>query len=325
MKKKVAVVAGGDSGEYEISIKSGKMVYHNLDRDAYEPYFVIIRGFDWHVETDEGIKYNIDKNDFSFCRIDQKIRFDVVFVAIHGTPGENGRLQAYFDMLNIPYTSCNHLVSALTFDKHVCKQLVSGYHITIADWILIRKGQGYNTREVIDRLGLPLFVKPNNNGSSVGVSKVKTAEGLGAAVDLAFTGDDEVLVEAFMPGREITCGVMKDEGDIIAFPVTEIIPKNEFFDYEAKYTEGKSDEVVPADIPENIFKRCQEISVFLYDKLNCHGVVRFDYIFKDDVIRFLEVNTVPGFTEASIVPKMAVAYGWSVGQLFDKILQNALK
>ncbi|MHC1706803.1 MAG: D-alanine--D-alanine ligase [Bacteroidales bacterium] len=324
MKKKVAIVAGGDSGEYAISIKSGRMVYQHLDREKYIPYFVIIRGLDWHAETDEGIKYSIDRNDFSFIRIDEKVKFDVVFIAIHGTPGENGRLQAYFDMLGIPYTSCNHLVSALTFDKHFCKQVVSGYDVEIADWILLRKGQEYDPQKVVERLGLPVFVKPNNNGSSVGVTKVKTLETLIPAVDFAFEGDDEVLIESFMPGREITCGVIKDQGEIIAFPVTEIIPKNEFFDFEAKYTPGMSDEVVPADIPQNIFLRCQDISVFLYEKLNCSGVVRFDYIFQDQSIRFLEVNTVPGMTDASIVPKMALAYGWTVEQLFDKMIQNAL-
>lgn len=324
MKKKVAIVAGGDSGEYEISIKSGRMVYNHLDREKYDPYFVIIHGLDWHAETDEGIKYVIDRNDFSFSGMDEKVRFDIVFIAIHGSPGENGRLLAYFDMLGLPYTSCNHLVSALTFDKHVSKQLVSFFGVKVADWMMIRKGQQLNADSIIKKLGMPLFVKPNNNGSSVGVSKVKTTDGLIPAIHVAFEDDDEVLIEAFMPGREITCGVIKDEGKIIAFPVTEIIPKKEFFDYEAKYTQGMSDEVVPADIPADIFNQCQDISIFLYDKLNCSGVVRFDYIFNGDLIRFLEVNTVPGLTEASIVPKMARAYGWTVEQLFDKMLINAI-
>lgn len=324
MKRKVAVVVGGDSGEYAISIKSGKMVYNNLDRTRYEPYFVVIHGLDWHVESEAGIHYRIDRNDFSFIAPEGKVRFDVVFVAIHGTPGENGRLQGYFDLLQLPYTSCNQLVSALTFDKHVCKQLVSGYGVKVAPSVLIRKNEALDEKNILDKLKLPVFVKPNCNGSSVGVSKVLTSEKLSAAIETAFEADDEVIIEAYMPGREITCGVIKDKGEIIAFPVTEIIPKNEFFDFEAKYDPEKSEEVVPADIPPQIFHECQEQSKMLYNNLNCSGVVRFDYIFKDDIIRFLEVNSVPGMTAESIVPKMAEAYGWTIPGLFGKMIENAL-
>ncbi|MCX6271059.1 MAG: D-alanine--D-alanine ligase [Bacteroidetes bacterium] len=325
MKRKVAVVAGGDSGEYSISISSGRMVYQELDREKYEPYFVVIHGLDWHVETDEGIKYPVNRNDFSFSRQDEKVRFDVAFIAIHGTPGEDGLLQGYFDLVRIPYTSCSLLVSALTFNKNVCKQVVSGLGIPVAVSVYSRKGETIDQAKIINQLGLPVFVKPNCSGSSVGVSKVKLAEELGPAIDKAFELDDEVLVEAFMPGREITCGVIREGGRLIAFPVTEIIPKNEFFDYEAKYKEGMSEEVVPANIPDSIANRCREMSLFLFSQLNCRGVVRFDYIFRDDTIRFLEVNSVPGLTQASIVPKMARAYGWTTARLFDKLIENALQ
>ncbi len=323
--KKIAVAAGGDSGEFNISIQSGEVVYQHLDRTRYEPWFVVIDGLKWYVKGDDGTEYPIDRNDFSFIYQGEKICFDLVFVAIHGNPGENGRLQGYLDMLHIPYTSCSQLVSALTFDKSLCKKLVSGSGALVAPEVLITEGEAWDADSIIGRLGLPLFVKPNNNGSSVGISKVKTRVELPVAIAGALKADHEVLVEAFIPGREITCGVMNDNGVTFAFPVTEIVPKKEYFDYEAKYDPLLSDEIVPAPIPEDVFKQCQEISCNLYDHLKCKGVVRFDYIFRDKLIYFLEVNTVPGLTNASIVPKMARAYGWTIARLFDRLVENAFK
>ncbi|HRY33953.1 MAG TPA: D-alanine--D-alanine ligase [Bacteroidales bacterium] len=323
--KKIAVAAGGDSGEFSISIQSGEVVYQHLDRTKYEPWFVVIDGLNWYVKAADEAVYPIDRNDFSFLYQGEKICFDLVFIAIHGNPGENGRLQGYLDMLHIPYTSCNQLVSALTFDKSLCKKLVAGSGARLAPEVLITEGTAWNADTIISRLGLPLFVKPNNNGSSVGISKVKTRDELPEAIANALKADHEVLVEAFIPGREITCGVMNDNGTTFAFPVTEIVPKKEYFDFEAKYDPLLSDEIVPAPIPADIFSQCQEISCRLYDHLKCKGVVRFDYIFRDKLIFFLEVNTVPGLTNASIVPKMAKAHGWSIAHLFGRMVENAFR
>jgi len=319
----VAIVAGGDSGEYNISVKSGKQVELFIDRDIFRPYLIIIRGNQWYCRA--GFKkFPVNKGDFSLTNGLQKIRFDVVFNAIHGTPGENGRLQGYFDLLGIPYTSSGVTTAALTFNKAYCKDVVAAAGILTARSVHMIGGYEGMEKEIIDRLKFPLFVKPNNGGSSVGMSKVGDPAELPEALDLALKEDREILVEEFVKGRELTCGVLQVNGEVTALPVTEIIPRKEYFDFEAKYKKGMSEEVVPAAIPEDVSEKCRAISKRLYRKLNCRGVVRFDYIFDGSEFYFLEVNTVPGLTAASIVPKMARAHGWTFTELITLLIQESL-
>jgi D-alanine-D-alanine ligase len=320
----IAIVAGGDSGEYEISIKSARQVEMNLDRTRFVPYLIEIRKDKWIHRTGGDI-IEIDKNDFSLSVENTKIRFDAVFNAIHGTPGENGKLQGYFDILGIPYTSCDVTTSAITFNKNFCKNVVESNGIDVARSVHLFRGEPQMKETILQRLVLPVFIKPNNGGSSVGMSKVNHPENIEQSLEMAFHEDDEILVEEFIEGRELTCGVLRTKGEIIAFPVTEIISKKEFFDFEAKYKEGLASEVVPADIPFQVSDECREISQFLYGKLNCKGVVRFDYIFREGTFFFLEVNTVPGLSEQSIIPKMTRAFGWTVTELFTRMIEECIQ
>lgn len=319
----IAIVAGGNSGEYDISMKSGKQVELHMDLKKFRPFLIEVKGKKWKY-TVESKSFPIDKNDFSLTIGKRKIKFDAVFNAIHGTPGEDGKLQGYLDMLGIPYTSSGVTTSAVSFNKSFCKDVVSGYDTDVAKAVHLYKGVKGGEQSVMKRLKLPVFVKPNNGGSSVGMSKVNHKNELKAALAKAFDEDNEILVEEFIKGRELTCGVIKCKEEVIAFPVTEIISKNEFFDFEAKYQPGMADEVVPADIPLKIAETCREISKNLFLKLNCKGIVRFDYIFSGNRFYFLEVNTVPGITSASIVPKMAAAYGWTYTELITKLLNEIL-
>jgi D-alanine-D-alanine ligase len=319
----VAIVAGGDSGEYGISIKSGNQVELYMDRDLFQPFLIEIKGKHWNYRIGSK-KFPVDKNDFSLIIGSRKIKFDAVFVAIHGTPGENGKLQGYFDILRIPYTSCDVTTSALTFNKSFCKDIVAACGIHTAKSMHLFKKADNDLNQILQQLSLPVFVKPNNGGSSVGMSKVNVAGELGPALAKAFKEDDEIIVEEFISGRELTCGVIRTKGSVIALPVTEIIPKKEYFDYEAKYKKGMADEVVPAGVSHVYYDHCQKISRHLYEKLNCKGVVRFDYIFNGNDFYFLEVNTVPGLSAASIVPKMAHAYGWSFTELITRLLEESL-
>jgi D-alanine-D-alanine ligase len=321
--KKVAVIAGGDGGEFEVSLNSAEMVFQQLDRKKYEPYLVVMQNNKWHVLL-EGKSLNIDRHDFSFKKDGKKLNFDVAFIAIHGSPGEDGKLQGYFDLIGLPYTSCNTLVSALTFNKYFTKQVVGQLGLPMAKSRLLRIGDSFNVEELCKELKLPLFVKPNSNGSSVGVVKVKKEEDLIPAIVVAFQHDTEVLVEAFMPGREMACGVFRDKDKLVALPICEIVSKKEFFDYEAKYTPGMADEIVPAPISLAEEIDCKEKSLYLYDMLGCKGVVRFDYILHKGVFQFLEVNTIPGLGKASIVPKMVKEHGWKVSKLFGKVIENAI-
>lgn len=318
----VAIVAGGDSGEYAISMKSGKQVEKHLDLTRFRPYLVEIKGKQWFYRIGTK-KFPVDRNDFSLTIGKRKVTFGIVFNAIHGTPGENGRLQGYFDMLGIPYTSSGVTTSALTFNKQYCKNVVAAAGINTAPSVHLLHPPDDPLQAVAD-LTMPLFIKPNNGGSSVGMSKVGRRDELAPALEKAFREDNEVIVEEFVKGRELTCGVLSTGGDITALPVTEIISKKDYFDYEAKYMKGMAKEVVPADVPEAVALRCSEISVMLYRKLNCRGVVRFDYIFNGESFFFLEVNTVPGLSSASIVPKMAHAHGWSFTELLTRLIEEAL-
>jgi D-alanine-D-alanine ligase len=283
-----------------------------------------MKGKEWYHECKNLHIYPVNKNDFSIDMLGEKITFDCVFIAIHGTPGEDGKLQGYFDMLGIPYTSCDHATSALTFNKYFCKNYISNFGVKTAKSIYITRHGQMISEEILQELKLPVFVKPNNGGSSVGMSKVNKSAELNPALEKAFKEDDELLVEEYIKGREITCGVLNYKRKLLILPVTEIISKKEYFDYEAKYTPNLSDEIVPAQIPEADYKECQETSAMLYEKLNCKGVVRFDYIFNDSGMYFLEVNTVPGLTEASIVPKMAKTYGLTLQQLFSMLVEEAM-
>lgn len=303
MKAKIAVVTGGNSGEYEISLKSGKNIAEQLDRNKYDVYLIHLRGSQWTYKTDNDEIIPIDKNDFSLTLNGQHINFDCVFVAIHGDPGENGKLEGYLDMLNIPYTSCSTMVSALTFNKNYCNRVVNSYGITTAPSVHLFKYDHIDSQAVIDKVGLPCFVKPCNSGSSVGMSKVNTKEELLPALETAFKEDDQLLVETFIKGREITCGIMKYQNEIQVIGITEIISKKEYFDFEAKYDPSLAYEITPAQIPVDIQELCEETSKKVYKALDCKGIVRIDYIFNDSGLYFIEVNTIPGQTQESIVPK----------------------
>jgi D-alanine-D-alanine ligase len=324
MKKNIALVMGGDSGEYEISIQSAEMIQKNIDQNLYDVYPILIRGKNWTHATDSGLVFHINKNDFSLQFPEKKIVFDAVFIAIHGTPGEDGKLQGYFEIMGIPYTSCNLTVSAITFNKYFCNDLAIQYGMNVPATVLLRKSDPINTESIIAATGLPCFVKPNKSGSSCGVTKVKAITDLEQAIVVAFKEDDEVLIQQFIKGRELACGVFKYKGEIIVLPATEIVSKNEFFDYEAKYTEGMASEITPAPLTAAQTSECHEITAYLYDKFNCTGVVRFDYFLSDNKFWFLEVNTVPGLTEASLVPKQAAAKGIAIDKLFGMLLEETL-
>jgi D-alanine-D-alanine ligase len=319
--KTIAIVAGGDSSEFEISVKSAIEVSKEL-AGSYITYIIMIRGTNWYWEDKKGRYHTIDKNDFSLSVDDITIRFDAVFIAIHGTPGENGLLQGYFDMMGIPYSSCGAFCSALAFNKQACKLFLKEYKILMAEAVLIREGNIPEAESIISQTGLPCFVKPNDSGSSFGVTKVKTADELLPAIGTAFRESNEVLIEAFMNGREVACGVVKTRKGTIILPVTEIISKNDFFDYEAKYTPGMSQEITPADLPADITNEIQRLSSYIYDLLGCRGIVRVDFILINGKPNFLEINTIPGMTEESLIPQQAKAAGIPLESLYSMVLEN---
>lgn len=319
--KTIAIVAGGDSSEFDISVKSAEEVGKILS-SRYNIYIVVIRGKNWYWEDQKGKYFSIDKNDFCLLLDEKKIKFDGVFIAIHGTPGENGLLQGYFDMMGVPYSSCGAFSSALTFNKQACKLFLKEYGIPMAEGVIIRKGDIPDYEGIINRIGLPCFVKPNDSGSSFGVSKVKHKDELRPAVEIAYKESHDVMIESFMDGREVACGVLKTDGQIRALPVTEIISKNEFFDFEAKYTPGRSDEVTPAEMPLNVTSEIQRLSKIVYELLGCKGIVRVDFIVIKEKPFFLEINTIPGMTKESLVPKQAAAAGISLEELYSIAVEN---
>jgi D-alanine-D-alanine ligase len=325
MQKTIALVMGGDSGEYEVSMQSAVMIRKNIDPAEYNVYPILIRGRNWTYTTDQGLVFHINKNDFSLQIPEKKVVFDAVFIAIHGTPGEDGKLQGYFDLMRIPYTSCDLTVSALTFNKYFCNDLAIQYGMNVPATVLVRRYDAIKPEAILAETGLPCFVKPNKSGSSCGVSKVKSAVELDEAIVNAFKEDDEVLIQQFIEGRELACGVFRYQGEVIVLPITEIVSKKEFFDYEAKYTSGLADEITPAPLTADQTKECQQLTEFLYNKFNCKGVVRFDYFLSQDKFWFLEVNTVPGLSEASLVPKQAAAKGIPISKLFSMLLEETLK
>jgi D-alanine-D-alanine ligase len=321
-KKNIAIIAGGDSGEYEISIKSGEQLLKQIDKTKYNPYLIHIKGTNWEVSINEANK-QVDKNEFTIPD-GKNIRFDCALIAIHGTPGEDGRLQSYFEMMKLPYTTCGVLSSSLTFNKYACKHYLMPYGISTAKAMLFHKNEAIKNDEVIESLGLPCFVKPNNGGSSCGISKINKPEEIQPAIKTALKEDSEIIVEEYLKGTEITCGVMKTRNRSIVFPIAEIVSKKEFFDYEAKYTNGMADEIIPARIPEKIRLACEKMSSLIYDKLFCRGVVRIDYIIRDEQLYFLEVNTVPGMTENSIIPRMIKAAGLTMTEVLSDLIEDAL-
>ena len=321
--KNIAIIAGGNSSEYEVSMKSGKNIYDEVDENRYNKYLVVLKERDWHVEIGEE-KFPVDKNDFSFTRNGEKILFDFAYITIHGVPGENGLLQGYLDMMGVPYGCCNVLASALTFDKHTCNTYLKSYGVNVADSVMLIRGMAYDVNEIINEVGLPCFVKPNAEGSSFGVTKVKEAAQLEDALKKAFALCREVLIETFIDGTELTCGVVKAGDMDIAMPIAEVIPKNEFFDFEAKYDPTKSDEIIPARISPELTNRIKTLSSMIYDILRCEGIIRVDYIVRDDEIFMLEVNTTPGMTSNSFVPKMVRAMGGTLREVLTKIIDNKL-
>ena len=321
--KNIAIIAGGNSSEHEVSMKSGKNIYNEIDETRYNKYLVVLKERDWHVEIGEE-KFPVDKNDFSFTRNGEKILFDFAYITIHGVPGENGLLQGYLDMMGVPYGCCNVLASALTFDKHTCNTYLKSYGVNVADSVMLIRGMTYDVNEIINEVGLPCFVKPNAEGSSFGVTKVKEAAQLEDALKKAFALCQEVLIETFIDGTELTCGVVKAGDMDIAMPIAEVIPKNEFFDFEAKYDPTKSDEIIPARISPELTNRIKTLSSMIYDILRCEGIIRVDYIVRDDEIFMLEVNTTPGMTSNSFVPKMVRAMGGTLREVLTKIIDNKL-
>jgi D-alanine-D-alanine ligase len=326
MKPNIAFVTGGYSGEAVISYKSAITIENNLDKDKYNVYTIDITIDGWfYAKGDE--KISVEKDDFSLMLNGVKIKFDAVLIGIHGTPGEDGKLQGYFDMLNLPYTSCDAATSALTFNKRYTVAVAHFSGISVARSVLLIKNQFENADEAVEHLKFPVFVKPNNGGSSIGMSKVNQhSEELGKAVTKAFNEDDQVLVEEFISGREFTIGVFKTKNEIITLPITEVISKKDFFDYEAKYTAGMSTEITPAKVDEAIADQVRDTAKRVYKIFNCRGIVRMDFIYNEEKKApfLLEINTVPGQSEASIVPQQVKAMGWTLKSFYSALIDEAL-
>jgi len=323
-KKDVAVVMGGYSDEYKVSLKSGQLIYDSLDRDLYKVYKIVILKDEWYFLDEKKNKLPINKGDFSVSlNSNETLKFDVCFNIIHGSPGENGILQAYWDAIGQVYTGCDFYQSALTFNKKDTLAVLSKYGIPSAKSIYLRKGENINVDEIIETLGLPVFVKPNQSGSSLGISKVKEASELIAATEIAFKEDDEILIESFLNGMEVSVGVVDFKGETVVLGITEIVPKNEFFDYEAKY-EGASEEITPARIDEETTKRVEEIAKRAYNSLGMSGFSRSEFILMDGIPYMLEMNTNPGFSPASILPQQAKIYGISIKDLCGNEVEKAL-
>lgn len=325
MKKRIALVTGGYSGEAEISYKSAITVGNNIDQEKFESYKIDIHPDGWNYIAENGEKYAVDRSDFTINLQGQKIKFDAVLMCIHGTPGEDGKLQGYFDMLGLPYTSCDAATSALTFNKRYTVAVAAFGGINVAKSLHIFKHTPVAAEKILQQLQLPVFVKPNNGGSSIGMSKVMEAEALEAALEKAFKEDDQLLIEEFISGREFTIGVFKTKGEIITLPITEVITKKDFFDYEAKYL-GASEEVTPAKVDEVIAEKVRSVAKKVYALLNCRGIVRIDFIYNEAKGEpyMLEVNTVPGQSEASIVPQQVKAKGWTLKQFYTAVIEEAL-
>ncbi|MDR1675882.1 MAG: D-alanine--D-alanine ligase [Tannerella sp.] len=322
MKKNVAVIAGGYSSEYEVSLRSAETVSASIDPERYSVYTVVLDRDAWTATLPDGKTAPVNKNDFSFSYGGDTVSIDYAYITIHGTPGEDGRLQGYFDMLRIPYSSCGVLASALTFNKYICNRFLESEGLSVAAALRLRRGERLATDEIVARLGLPVFVKPNDSGSSFGITKVKEAAQIQPAIGKAFAEGDEVIIERFIPGVEVTCGCYRVKGNIVALPLTEVIPANEFFDYGAKYN-GESQEITPARLSGELTGRIQQETRKIYKRIGARGMIRVDYIIPTDGLPvLLEVNTTPGMTAASFIPQQIRAAGSDLREVLTDIIEN---
>lgn len=324
LKRNIAIVCGGDSSEHDVSLRSAQGLYSFFDKERYNVYIVDIKGQDWHVELSDGTTVRIDRNDFSFVENGEAKLFDYAYITIHGTPGENGLLQGYFDLIGLPYSTSGVLVEAMTFDKFVLNQYLRGYGVSVADSLLIRQGyeELVSDDEIEQRIGMPCFVKPAADGSSFGVSKVKNKDQLAPAIRKAMLESPEIMVEQYLEGTEISIGVYKTHEKAVVLPATEVVTNNEFFDYDAKYN-GQVQEITPARLSEEVTKRVREITSHIYDILHCNGIIRIDYIIsKEGKISMLEVNTTPGMTPTSFIPQQVKAAGLSMTDVLTEIVEN---
>ena len=323
-KRTIAIVCGGDSSEHDVSLRSAQGLYSFFDKQRYDVYVVDIKKFDWHVNLPDGTTAKIDRNDFSFVENGKRKMFDYAYITIHGTPGENGILQGYFELVDIPYSTSGVLVEAMTFDKFVLNQYLRSYGVSVAESLLIRRGMEHlvSDDDILSRIGMPCFVKPANDGSSFGVSKVKNIDQLAPALRKAMMESDEVMVEQFLNGTEITVGCYKTKEKTVVFPITEVVSSNEFFDYDAKYN-GQVQEITPARIPEDVARRASELTCAIYDILHCNGIIRVDYIITEgEKLNMLEVNTTPGMTATSFIPQQVRAAGLDIKDVLTEIVEN---
>ena len=328
MKKTIAIVAGGDSSEHDVSLRSAEGIHSFLDKERYEVYIIEIKGMTWEAHLKDGSRSNVDRNDFSFMEGGKRIRPDFAYITIHGTPGENGILQGYFDLIHLPYSTSDVLVEAMTFNKFTLNQYLKGFGVSVSESLIVRKGFEHliTDDEIIEKIGLPCFVKPNAGGSSFGVTKVKSADQIHEAILKAMHESDEVMVEAFMEGTEISQGCYKTQEKEVVLPATEVVSDNEFFDYNAKYN-GQVDEITPARISPETAERVTEITSRIYDILHANGIIRIDYIITHDaegneVINMLEVNTTPGMTTTSFIPQQVRAAGLDIKDVLTEIIEN---
>ena len=327
LKRNIAIVCGGDSSEHDVSMRSAQGLYSFFDKERYNIYIVDVKGINWHVEYEDGDVASIDKNDFSFIGKDGKaVVFDYAYITIHGTPGENGLMQGYFDLIHLPYSTSGVLVEAMTFNKYVLNNYLRAFGVRVADSILLRLGDEYDEKEIEKRLGMPVFVKPAADGSSFGVSKVKNADQLAPALRVAFMESDEVMIEGYMKGTEISIGCYKTRDKMVVFPATEVVTSNEFFDYDAKYN-GQVQEITPARIADETAKRVADETAKIYNILHCNGIIRIDYIISKDAegndqINMLEINTTPGMTATSFIPQQVRAAGLDIKQVLTDIVEN---
>lgn len=326
--RKIAIICGGDSSEHDVSMRSGAGLYSFFDKERYNVKLVETRGLEWNVHLADGIMAPIDRNDFTYMENGEKKNFDYVYITIHGAPGENGVLQGYFELLGIPYSTCGVLVEALTFDKFALNNYLRAFGVNVADSVLIRKTdkQRLSNADIVARLGLPCFVKPSADGSSYGVSKVKSVDEMDAALELAFSESDEVMIEGFLDGTELSQGCFKTKTQSVVLPATEVVTDNEFFDYDAKYN-GQVDEITPARIAADTAERVAAETSRIYDILHCNGIIRVDYIISKDVdgsdkINMLEINTTPGMTATSFIPQQVRAAGLDISKVLSDIVEN---
>lgn len=325
MKHTVAIIAGGDSSEHEVSMNSAKGIYSFIDKEKYNLYIVELSKKAWEAVLADGTRSKIDKNDFSFMDGDKKVKPDFAYITIHGTPGENGILQGYFELLDIPYSTCDVLVSAMTFSKFTLNQYLKGFGIRVAESMLVNKRFGIEDKDVIEKIGLPCFIKPNASGSSFGVTKVKTADQIQPALKAAFAESDDVMIEAFMDGIELANGCYKTKNKSVVFPITEVVSDNEFFDYNAKY-KGEVTEITPARLSPELTERVKKLTSAVYDILGCKGIVRVDYIITEgEKINMLEINTTPGMTATSFIPQQVKAAGLDMKDVMTDIIEEGLE